>query len=298
VTGTPAPVRRRPTARGMLVLGSGTGLFLLATQFASNAVFVLAFACIAAVALAPVHVWRAPGRVRLRLVPPVPVGAGQTLTCRFQTSGARPLTARLYVETPLGTTEPAPDGTGDLILRWPCAPRGLHQLGRPRLVATDPFGLMQSMRPLDAAEIGEVRELVVYPRPDWTRPARARPEASGAPRRAPEGEPAGLRAYQRGDARRDIDWRATARRGALIVREREAGMEAGARMFEWQAVTGAEAEAALARLAAGVLGAARDGAAPGLRLPGTEIAPGSGRAHVARLLRALAAHPRVGGPQP
>ena len=281
--------RRRPTARGALLLGCGLGLFLLATQFGSNAVFVLAFVCMALVVAAPVHVWRVPGRLRLHLEPPAPVSAGQAALCRVRLSGHPPQTARVRVETDLGAAVPDPAQPNMLTLALPGAGRGIHHLGTPSLVVTDPFGLFAAIRPLGPQEIGETQALIVYPAPDWRAPVPASPEAAGGARHAPEGEPAGLRPYRPGDTRRDVDWRATARRGTLVVREREAGAETGARMFDWP--IGTDPEAALSRLAAGVLGAARDGAAPGLRLPGQEIAPARGPRHVARLLHALAAHP-------
>src|SRR5439155_8023968 len=84
--------------------------------------------------------------------------------------------------------------------------------------------------------------LTVYPRYDGWRPEIAaieRAVAEAAGRRAGEGyELYGTREYRRGDALRHVDWRGTARRGQVIVREREHLARASVEVvldtrFEW-----------------------------------------------------------------
>lgn len=98
---------------------------------------------------------------------------------------------------------------------------------------------------------------------------------------------AGLRKYERGDPPRLIHWKAYPRSGQLMVkqfadpRESELWLDAG--------ITGLrESEAQLSQLTRWVLEADRLAMVYGLRLPGLEIAPGSGGAHRDLCLRELA----------
>jgi uncharacterized protein (DUF58 family) len=103
-----------------------------------------------------------------------------------------------------------------------CPTRGIYRFGPATLASGDPFGLQR----VERREADEPR-LVVYP---------AVPALSslGLPPGAPLGErpdrrslerdplrPLGVRPYQPGDSRRMVDWRATARLGALQVRQAE-----------------------------------------------------------------------------
>jgi len=106
-----------------------------------------------------------------------------------------------------------------LTASWFAQRRGVYYLGRVVLRGGDWFGLHRADR-----ETPPFREIVVYPA---VHPVSAVPDA----RRLPEGPrrdpaspfpddlPAGVRPYRTGDAQRDIAWRATARHGALLVRE-------------------------------------------------------------------------------
>lgn len=97
--------------------------------------------------------------------------------------------------------------------------RGVFRVGDTRIVLADWFGLRQEM-----AEAPVQARLVVFPalEPVPLFPLRLRlPEG---PRRDPVSPfldelPVGVRPYARGDPLRSIAWKATARRGQLVVRE-------------------------------------------------------------------------------
>ncbi|HUS81325.1 MAG TPA: DUF58 domain-containing protein [Armatimonadota bacterium] len=100
--------------------------------------------------------------------------------------------------------------------------RGVFTLGPALLRHSDLIGLFRFAR-----EAGGTEEIVVHPTPervpeDWTRATAIR--AMQRPRRRFRGEGTelyGTRQYVPGDDLRRVDWKSTARRGALIVREYE-----------------------------------------------------------------------------
>ncbi len=101
--------------------------------------------------------------------------------------------------------------------------RGRYRFGPLRLSCRFPLGLVRR-----TVTVPDAGELVVYPRlGELTAKARAlwRQTASGqrsARRRGrSEAEFHGLRDWQRGDSRRWIHWRSSARRGEIVVREFE-----------------------------------------------------------------------------
>jgi uncharacterized protein (DUF58 family) len=90
--------------------------------------------------------------------------------------------------------------------------RGIRPLQRCRIESRWPFGLFRARRTvaLDA-------ELVTWPKP--TEPNAARPTFRTSNRR--DQQVAGVRPFRSGDAVGDVHWKAMARRGEPVVRERE-----------------------------------------------------------------------------
>jgi uncharacterized protein (DUF58 family) len=120
------------------------------------------------------------------------------------------------------------------------------------------------------------------------------PSAGGTAtaQRQASGEFDGVRAYRRGDALKTVVWKKVAKAGQLVSRDTQQ-----AQRFElWLdlqqtghfAGSAASLEHKLSRLCAWVLAADRQDLPYGLRLPGQDIAPGSGEAHKRACLTALA----------
>ncbi len=105
----------------------------------------------------------------------------------------------------------------------PPLPRGRYAVTDAALESAYPFGLLRFTQALAAPS-----ELLVYPRPAeelvgiTLREARAalatRPDASSG-----DLQPAGLRDHTERDGLRSVHWRASARRGKLVVQEWEGG---------------------------------------------------------------------------
>ena len=186
------------------------------------------------------------------------------------------------------------------------ARRGIYRFGRARLIASDLFGFYE----ISGGVPRRSEEIVVYPRtvplPGFVLP-NARPMGDQRARRAlivDPTRPAGIREYRAGDRVRDIDWKATAKRGEPYVRTHESsvtghvvlllecGAEKGARLAErTEALEDSVSAAAsiamhLSSLGIGI-GLVTNGSSPGQRGP-VVIPPSSGPNQLGDLLKGLA----------
>jgi uncharacterized protein (DUF58 family) len=182
----------------------------------------------------------------------------------------------------------------------------LHAEGRGALafagfrVATRfPFGLFSKALRLDAPGEALVGPAVDAVGVDAERTARARDEG-GVGRGLPRPEASGLRAWAAGDAFRHVHWRASARRGALLVRdrEREGRAELWVRLATRDAEPGARFERAVRRAASEAAAGLALGLRVGLATDSARIAPQSGAAQRRRLLAFLATVAPAGAPAP
>jgi uncharacterized protein (DUF58 family) len=138
-------------------------------------------------------------------------------------------------------------------------------------------------------------QVLVYPRPEQPPaplpPAHAVPGGPTARRSNDGGEIEGIRNYRRGDPLKLVVWKKAARSletgGELVSRDTSASVQQQL-WLDWAQCAGMAPEDRLSRLTAWVLAADRAGAHHGLRLPGTEIAPGHGDAQRKNCLEVLA----------
>lgn len=217
---------------------------------------------------------------------PVPAGAPMSLRVHLRADPAR---ARRGLRLDLGDTHAFASldgGTGEARLSLPTRQRGWLQPGRLTLSTTRPLGLARAW-----AYAWPAQPLLVYPRPEADGPPL--PGGTGdsaAARLHPAGDDVHhLRAYRRGDSRRAIAWKPSARHGTLLVREYEQPRGADV-VLDWDALALAH-EDRIRRLARWVDEAERDGRRYLLRLPGQALGPGSGAVHRHACLRALALMP-------
>ena len=180
------------------------------------------------------------------------------------------------------------DGAGEAELEVPTRRRGWFEPARIRIATTRPLGLARAWSYAWSSE-----PLLVYPVPEAGGPPL--PEGRGDDAQA-RLHPAGddvhhLRAYRRGDARRAIAWKPSARRDALMVREYEQPQGADV-VLSWPATGSQMHEARISRLAGWVDEAERQGRRYRLELPGQPaLGPDRGAAHRHACLRSLALMP-------
>jgi uncharacterized protein (DUF58 family) len=176
--------------------------------------------------------------------------------------------------------------------------RGPLRLAGYRVSTRFPFGLFAK-----ALLVEDPAETLVYPAIDRVRPvllaspgrslgeARSRARGRGT-------EAAGLRAFETGDSARSVHWRASARRGELMVRdrEREERPELEVRVRTRGREPGPAFEESVRLAASEVVAHLDEGYRVGLASDSERMAPADGPRHRARLLTWLArAEPETGG---
>lgn len=193
---------------------------------------LFAYAAAAPLVLGALWTWAARRAVAARLEPERPWGTvGETLGVRvwLRHRGRLPVAVTVALGAPAGAG-PDPGGPRRLWLPpgsaravafvLPLRRRGTLRLGPAAVAVSDPAGVCRARVPA-----GEAVSIRVYPRlyPPGAVLARLRRLAGPGRVAPPEAEavPAGVRPWREGDDPRRVDWKATARRGRLHVREPE-----------------------------------------------------------------------------
>ncbi|MEO6365654.1 MAG: DUF58 domain-containing protein [Luteimonas sp.] len=176
-------------------------------------------------------------------------------------------------------------GTGAVVIDVPTATRGWLDLERVRISTTRPLGLARAW-----AWVWPAQPLLVYPAPEIAGPPLP-VDVSDA--RRTRLDPAGddvhqLRNYRRGDAKRAIAWKPSARRDTLLTREYEQSTGADV-ILDWHAVAALPYELRIRRLAHWIDQAERENRRYALRIPGqAAVGPAQGVLHRHACLRTLA----------
>ena len=223
-----------------------------------------------------------------------PVAAGKPLLLRMHVR-ADPRRARrgLLVESGEAASVLSLDrGAGEAALELPTTVRGWLHPGRLRISTTRPLGLARAW-----SWVWPEKPLLVYPAPEPHGPPLPLGAGDNAQARL---HPAGddvhhLRPWRRGDSRRAIAWKPSARRDSLLVREYEEPQGADV-VLDWNELAALPVEARIQRLARWVDEAERDQRRYRLVLPGQPpLGPAGGATHRHACLRALALLPGAGG---
>ncbi|GAB3732635.1 DUF58 domain-containing protein [Luteimonas pelagia] len=285
--------------RRIYVLPTGFGLFFAvlvsamlagALNYNNNPAFLLALALAGAAlsGLFQAHLQLSGLQVVAANADPVPAGTPIGVKLHFRGDDGRHRRG-LCVD---GALEPVAlslqDGAGEALLSLPTERRGWLRLPRLRISSTRPLGLVRAW-----SWVWPATPVLVYPRPEAGGPPL--PDEGGQPVRArlhPAGEDVHhLRVYRRGDARRAIAWKPSAKRDQLLVREYEQPLGADAEI-DWAFTDGLAYEDRIGRLARWVEEAERDRRRYRLRVPGqADVGPGRGAPHRHACLRTLATMP-------
>ena len=282
-----------PTRAGWMLLLTLVVLLLAAINYQINLGYLLTFMLAGAAAVGMYSCHNNLRGLQLHLQPPAPVFAGQALPLRIQL-GQAGKASRYGIGLALADSQdhvwvdvPA-QGSASLELAWPATQRGLQPCPTLRAQTHYPLGhfrVWALWRPAST--------ILVYPQPEANPPPlpAASPTAgsdAATSSHAASGEFDGVRPYRRGDAMKQIVWKKMAKSDALVSRDSQQ-LHSSQLWLDYQQTGAAmDKEARLARLTAWVLAAHAQDVHYGLRLPGQEVALGSGAAQRDRCLQALA----------
>lgn len=293
------------TQRSVYILPTGAGwmlgltllvLLLASINYQLNLGYLLTF-LLAGSAVVGMHICHATLRgLTLHLVTPAPHFMGSSTAFEIQLSSDRKsarhgVAVAVHGSGQWAWTDVPAEGSSTVQVAFRPTRRGLHAM--PTLTAETRF-------PLGTFRVWTLwrpaAEVLVYPQPEVPAPPLPAGEpvagGSGSAMSQGIGEFDGVRAYRRGDPLKLVVWKKAAKslatgtddlvsRDAQQAQRRELWLDPGA--------TGLmDPEARISRLTSWVLQADQLGVDYGLRLPGGEIAQGSGAAHKRRCLEALA----------
>lgn len=284
-----------PTAPGFMLGATLLVLLVASINYQLNLGYVLTF-LLAGSALVGMHVGHGTLRgITMHLIAPDAVFAGSNATIGINILSQRKSVRHGIGLAVLGTdhwswTDVPAQGSSRVHVAFLAPHRGLHPV--PALTAETRF-------PLGTFRVWTVwrpaAQVLVYPAPEKHPPplpaGEPRAGASATVHRQSTGEFDGVRAYRRGDPLKRVVWKKAAKTDELVSRDAQQvqRFELWLDLARTGVAGGAAAtEAQLARLCAWVLQADSLGLQYGLRLAGTEIAPGSGPAHRKACLQALA----------
>src|SRR5690606_18015329 len=175
---------------------------------------------------------------------PVPAGTPLPLRVHARASDGRARRGLRVACPGAQATLSLTDDSGEAVLAIPTERRGWLALPRLEVSTVRPLGLARCW-----AWCWPATPVLVYPAPEADAPPL--PPGSGQSARA-KLQPAGddvhhLRAYRRGDPRRTIAWKPSARRDTLLVREYEQP-QGETLELDWQSLPGMAHEARIRRL--------------------------------------------------
>jgi uncharacterized protein (DUF58 family) len=296
---TPMP---RPTRDGWWFLGTVVCLVAAAANTGNNLLYLLASLWLGLLLVSGVLSERSRRGLRLSPILPEEIYAGHPfpMGARLENVKRRRVSRSLSIDTPERRLYVDRLGPGEArLLTWETMlpRRGRRRLAGVRVTTRFPFGLFAKTSRLLLDD-----EVLVFPAVHpLAEPWRQR-LAAGGPRpirrRGRGHDLYNLRDYRFGDDRRLIHWRSSAKTGSLVVRELEAETALDTRLVLVGdgGRDGARLEAALSEAASLAAHLTRADAAIELLGPGVHVPVGRGRAHLRRVLGALALYEPFAAP--
>jgi len=278
-----------PTGYGFLF---GILLMLLligSINYSNNPAFLLTFLLTGMFVHAIFHTWRNLYGLQIRWLGSEPVFAAETAGFRYRLSdpGGK---GHYAIQLSYAGQEPAildctAESDCSVTVVSATQHRGLFRPGRLIIETRYPLGLLRAWTYMESNA-----NAVVYPRPWVGALPEGSPEYQGSPsgdRGVGSDDFVGHRVYHPGDQPRHIDWKAYAKDKGLLIKQ-FGGDRVDLLWLDFEQLGESDTEVRLSILCGTILDLSEQSLQYGLRLPGVEIAPGSGPSHAAACLAALA----------
>lgn len=279
-----------PTSQGLLLLLAALVIFIAAVNYENSLAFGLAFFMVSLFVVSMLNSFQNLNGLRLRGLPTAPVFKGeeaafQVLVCRK--ANRRHEALELYFRgSAVSTVGLIAYGEEPVTVFTPAAERGLYAAPALLIRSRFPTGLFTAW-----SVVHLQMQCLVYPRPvaiPMEQVFKAdSASAEGNLVRAGTNDFYGFRSFTPGDSLRQVAWKNVARGQGMLVKQFVDAVDARV-VLDWDLFFGFPLEERLSRLCHCVLKLAESQAAYGLRLPGVEIAPDTGKPHRLRTLQALA----------
>lgn len=273
------------TAFALLLVLTGLG----GLNFNNNLALLLVFVLGAITQMTNMLAYRNLVGLEIRTVRGEPVFAGDPLHVQLTVRNDQDrhrisLEAALASEDEGTCRDVAARGERTFSLAMPTTRRGWQDIPPLRLQTRYPLGMFRAW-----TWVLPARQALVYPRPAKQPPPLPSSDdgQSGQARKGPGDQVYGLRNYRPGDPLKTIAWRTSARHDELYTRQMEVPQEATC-VLDYRRLDGMDTEQRLSVLTAWVLLAEHRQLSYALRLPDQTLPTGSGPAHRADCLEALA----------
>jgi len=280
-----------PTKRGLAYLFSLLIMLVASINYALSLGYALCFLLTGLFAASLLHTYRNVAGIRCEKISAQNVFAGervQFLVSIKNNSMLDRIGVRLKCADASDVIDIKSEEASQASLVKNTASRGLLKLGRITITSSYPIGLWRTWCYLHSNE-----HCMVYPSPENNAPPlpTLSTDAQGeTAQKSMQGDVAGLRDYQPGDAIASVAWKAAARGQGLFVKTFDDETAGGQTHFNL-AVTGLqETEQQLSRLCAWILAAEQAQTDYSFDLADMHLAPGHGKTHKHRALIALASY--------
>ncbi len=289
-----------PSRAGLMFLVAVGVVLIAAINYAVSLAFGLAFLMLSLFVLGILHTWYNLHGLSLTSLASSPVYCGEEIAFNILLSRSlhrkhEALEFHYQEGWRNGTPTPEyPMVQADLVeadreqirVIAPARKRGDYQAPLLRVSTTFPLGLARAWSIVDLDQ-----HCLVYPRPisfqmDQFNSGSGGSDDTAISKRGSE-DFYGLREYVPGDPLKQVAWKAVARGQGMQVKEFVDYVDSKM-WLDWDMFYGFSTEERLSRLCFCVLQLAKSGNPYGLKIPGVEIAPGTGAEHKLRLLKALA----------
>lgn len=278
-----------PTLTGWMFLVLTALIWLLGTNYQNNLILALSYLQVSLFVVVILHTYNNLAGLRVRLVGAEPSFVGESVAFDLElVTASRHGSDNVllkWLSGPHRQVSLEPGIAQTVRLSLPAGRRGRIAPGHLLLKSAFPLGLVRCWSYLRFGA-----ETVVYPAPVPC-DLNALPssdECEGTPSlSAGTGEFWGFRDYAGGDSPKRISWKHYAREQGLVTKVVAEGGP-GDLWLKWQDLFRGDRELCLSQLCFLALELSKRDQLFGLSLPGSDIAPGRGQAHLSEVLHALA----------